>query len=337
MRHFAIAYLCIIFVSSFAHGFCQGVGEPFPSSLLQEQEENKKDPPKRDADKIDPLGEESKRRKENLGQEIGRMAQEISAQASRAGSVAQPQTSGAMLASARALRLRGRYAEAAALYSQYIAKSPDSPRLFEARFWYAKSLFEDQKWDEAAAAFTEFLKNHPDQRTFSQVAKGDRIHCWKMQPKDPKAVASLKSALKDPDVDTRILAALALAENKIPNGYKVLEESVGNPKFGEQCALALWRLGLRPQPKPGQSDAPWVRLLVVKVKTEDDSFEIKVPLTFIRGLEKMMPVEAKAEMERNGIPKIEALSELAASAPKGTILFQHKGKEGKTFVVISVE
>jgi tetratricopeptide (TPR) repeat protein len=310
--------------------------------LAQGQEE-KKDPPKRNADKGKPPGEEfnremekMRREMEKMGREMGKMGQEISAQVKNAVNEARSQPS-AILASARALRLQSRYSEAAALYSQFIAKNPDSPRLFEARFWYAKSLFEDQKWEEAATAFTEFLKHHPDQRNFSQVAKGDRIHCWKLQPKNPKAISNLRDALKDPDEDIRILAALALAENKIPAGRRVLEESVGNSKFGEQCALALWKMGLRPQPKPGQGDAPWVRLVVVKVKTEDDSFEVKVPLTFIRGIEKMMPEDAKIEMERAGMPKIEALSELAAKAPKGTILFQYKSKEGKTFVVISVE
>jgi len=291
----------------------------------------------RASDKI-ATDDEFRREMENFSREMSRMGQEIRVQAGqsgRAGGEAQSQASGTMLASARVLRLRGRYAEAAELYSQYIAKNPQSQRLFEARFWYAKSLFEDQKWNEAAAAFTDFLKNHPDQRTFFQVAKGDRIHCWKMQPKDPKAVASLKGALNDPDPDTRILAALALAENKIPDGRKVLEESVENPKFGEQCALALWKLGLRPQPKPKQGNAPWARLLVVKVKTDDDSFEIRVPLTFIKGIEKMIPEETRLEMERAGVPKIETLSEMAASAPKGTILFQYKNKEN--FVVISVE
>ena len=449
MRHLALAHLCIIFATFPIFGFCQEAAEPFASPIFQEQDEKKKDPPKRDADKTDLSGDESRRRieefrremgrlaqkisaaaieaakknsvdnedfareieslrsemrkkaqeiatvaiaaykkgssdeeskreienlkrdigkivqdiqakasmasnkiatdeefrreMENFGREMGKMGQEIGAQARNvgnlareAGNLAQSQTSGAMLlADARVRRLRGRYAEAAELYSQYIADNPESPRLFEARFWYAKSLFEDQKWKEAATAFTEFLKNHSDQRTFSQVAKGDRIHCWKMQPKDSKAVANLKGALNDPDSDTRILAALALAENKIPDGRKVLEDSVENPKFGEQCALALWKLGLRPQPKTKQGDAPWARLVVVKVKTEDDSFEIKVPLTFIKGLEKMMPEDARIEMERAGVPKIEALSELAASAPKGTVIFRGKGR--KTFVVISVE
>lgn len=300
MRHLALAHLCVVFAPSAAFGFCQ-------------------------------------EKMENFRREMMKMGQEISAQPKNAGGGAQQQPSEAMLAAARALRLRGRYAEAAALYSQFIAKNQDSPRLFEARFWHAKSIFEDQKWEEAATAFTEFLKHHPDQRAFSQVAKGDRIHCWKLQPQDPKAVSDLMGALKDPDEEIRILAALALAENKVPAGRSVLEGAVGNPKFGEQCALALWKLGLRPQPKPGQGGAPWARLVVVKVKTEDDSFEIKVPLNFIRGIEKMMPVEAKVELDRAGMPKIEALSQMAASAPKGAILFQLKSKEGKISVVISVE
>jgi tetratricopeptide (TPR) repeat protein len=335
MRHtsyLVLAYLCIIFAYSAAPSFCQEA----VSTVTAQGQEAKKDPPKRNADKGNPHGEEFKREMENMRRDLGKMGQEIRVQTRNVGGEARSQPF-AILSSARALRLQSRYAEAAALYSQFIAKNLDSPRLFEARFWYAKSLFEDQKWEKAAAAFTEFLKHHPDQRTFSQVAKGDRIHCWKVQPNNAKAVSSLKDALEDHDEDIRIFAALALAENKIPAGRRTLEESVGNPKFGEQCALALWKLGLRPQPKLGQGDAPWVRLVVVKVKTEDDSFEIKIPLTFIRGIEKMMPDEAKIELERARMPKVEALSELAAKAPKGTILFQYKNKERKTFVIISVE
>ncbi|MDR2561617.1 MAG: tetratricopeptide repeat protein, partial [Holophagales bacterium] len=213
MRHLALAHLCILFAVFPAPGSCQETEEPFASPIFQEHGEKKKDPPKRDADRKNLPGEVSKldiedlsreierlaqeisaaaikaakknsvdnedftREMETLRREMGKMAQEINAQARRAGNLAQSQPSDALLASARAQRLRGRYAEAAELYSQYIANNPNSSRLFESRFWYANSLFEDQKWKEAAAAFTEFLQKHPDQRTFSQVAKGDRIHC----------------------------------------------------------------------------------------------------------------------------------------------------------------
>jgi tetratricopeptide (TPR) repeat protein len=259
---------------------------------------------------------------------------------------ARPQESqeAAILSSARRARLAGRHSEAARQYAQFIADNPKSSRLFEARFWYAKSLFAEQKWDEAAEAFTDFLSRHSDQRTYSRQAKEDRIHSWRVrQRRNPKAVPSLKAALNDADEDIRILAALALAENKDASGRQVLEQGLNHAKFSEQCGLALWRLGIRKQPSQNDAGAARVRMLVVRIKADnpEDSFEMKVPLSFFKNMEEMLPAiasfleaETRAEMAEKGVGNF---ADLAASAPKGQILFQFKSGDGKTNIIISVD
>jgi tetratricopeptide (TPR) repeat protein len=241
-----------------------------------------------------------------------------------------------LLASARKLRLQSRYTEAAKIYEYFLTNYSNSSRVFEARFWFAKSLFAAQKWDEAANAFTEFLRYHPDQRMYSQNAKEDRIYCWKVRQKQsPKAVLNLKTALKDPDEIIRIQAALALAENKDATGRKELELGLNNDRLREQCALALWKLGLREHyMKSVENLAFWMRLLVVKVKTDEpsNSFEIKIPLNFFKNIEKMLPPEVKEDMARKGLSD---LTKMAATAPKGQVLFQFRDE--KTRVTISVD
>ncbi|MDR2697133.1 MAG: tetratricopeptide repeat protein [Holophagales bacterium] len=240
-----------------------------------------------------------------------------------------------VLLSVRRLRLQGRYRESAKLYRHFIANNPNSSRLFEARFWLAKSLFAVQEWDEAAEAFTEFIEYHSNHRMYSQHAKEDRIYCWKVRQKqNPKAILGLRTALKDPDKLIRVQAALALAENKDASGKKELEQGLNNDRLREQCALALWKLGLRGHLKPGKAPASLTRMLVVKVKTDDpdDSFEMRVPLNFLKGVEKMLPPEARVDLAHKGLSN---LTELAATAPKGQILFQFM--DGKTRVTISVD
>jgi len=243
----------------------------------------------------------------------------------------------AALVAARRLRMQGDYSDAAKAYQKFIAENPNALRLFEARFWFAKCKLSGQKWDDAAEAFTDFLKYHSDQRTYSQQAKEDRIYCWKVRfDKNPKAAPGLKAALKDPDIDIRVQAALALAEGKDASGRAVLEENLVHPRLGEQCGLALWKLGLRDKPKAGESPSPWAKMLVIKVKSADpnDSFEMRVPVHFFKGVAKMLPEAAKEDMARKGLDNI---ADLAASAPKGQVLFQFREDNGKTNVVITVD
>lgn len=240
-----------------------------------------------------------------------------------------------LLANARRLRLQGQHLRAADAYSQFIREYPKSSRLYEARFWYAKSVFADEKWQEAARGFTSFLNNHSDQRTYSQQAKEDRIYCWKVLYKQsPSAASGLVEALKDSNQDVRILAALALAENQNTAGRRILEEGINHTKFGEQCGLGLWKLGLRRQPTPREGPLPQSRILVVKVKTEEDRFESRIPVNFISFILKNLPEEAKEQLVLNGISDISELAKLASTAPKGYVLFKYEGNKGKTSVVI---
>jgi tetratricopeptide (TPR) repeat protein len=250
---------------------------------------------------------------------------------------AQQKAEAALLATARSLRLRNQHSAAAAIYAQFVADCPKSSRLFEARFWLAKSLFASQKWAAAANAFTEFLKHHSDQRLFSKQAKEDRIQCWKLlQKQDPKAALGLKDALKDQDEDIRILAALALAENKDASGRPALEQGLNNDVFGERCGLALWKLGIRRQPSPGESPAPSPRMFILRVKTADNNFEMRVPINFVAVIERNLPEEARDQMARNGAD-IQELAKLAKTAAKGQVLFEFKGDKGKTNIVILVD
>ncbi|MCL1892905.1 MAG: tetratricopeptide repeat protein [Holophagaceae bacterium] len=241
-----------------------------------------------------------------------------------------------LLSTARRLRLQGKYSDAAGVYSTFIKDFPNSSKLYEARFWCAKSLFADEKWDEAASAFSVFLSNHSDQRTYSQQAKEDRIYCWKtLYNKNPKAVIGLVEALKDPNEDIRIFAALALAENQNGAGRQVLEQGTEHARFSDQCNLGLWKLGLGR--KPGDRSSNVARIIVIKVKTEEDSFVSRIPLNFITFIEKNLPKEAREQMAQNGISDISELTKLATNATKGTVLFKYIGDKGKTSVIISVE
>ena len=333
MRPFLLLYLCAAFALASATA-------PSAESSWQRPHDQDETVNKRDASQveihIDPF------KNMEFQQEIRDTAAEIQKQVQVAVTQATDKTQlpsgqAEMLNTARKLRLQGRFSDAGNTYARFITKYPNSSRLFEARFWVAKCLMSEQKWDEAAAGFTDFLKHHSDQRIYCQQAKEDRIYCWKVSLKqNPKAISGLKAALTDSDVNIRVQAALALSENKDASGRKALEEGLGNARFSEQCALALWKLGLRVQPKHEEAQTSWSRILIVKVKTDnpDDSFEMRVPVNFFKGLEIMLPEDAKKEMTRKGLSN---LTDIAASAPKGTVLFQFKGDDGKTSVVISVD
>ena len=276
----------------------------------------------------------ARRTAEELTREANRIAQDATRIANEAISAVK------VLQSARSLRLRGRHAEAAKLYADFIANNKSNTMLHEARFWLAKSYLADQKWDEAAEAFTEFLKHHPDRRSYAKQAKEDRIYCWRLRQKEnPKAVPGLKAALRDADEEIRILAALALAEARDVSGRRVLEEQgLNNARLQEQSALALWRLGFRRPPRPAEGFAPRMRMLVIKIKTDDpgSSIDVRIPVNFLKGLENILPNEVRVEMADKNI-EMPNLAEMAASAAKGQILFQFKTDDGKTSVVISVD
>jgi hypothetical protein len=139
--------------------------------------------------------------------------------------------------------------------------------------------------------------------------------------------------LKDTDESVRLQAALALADNKDASGRKELEQGLKNDRMAEQCALALWTLGLRGQPKSAESPDSWTRSLVVTVKTQDadNSFVMKVPLNFFKAVEKSLPTEVVEEMTRKGLTDI---TKLAATAPKGQVLFLYKDKNTRVTIIV---
>jgi len=321
MKTLFLAPLFVVLAHTTAQA--QWLSYEFP---LQEQE-------KKSDQEVARKAEDSRRMGEEITREANRTSQETTRRTNES-------VSDATLRTARGLRLQTHYAASAKLYADFISKNPNSTRLHEARFWLAKCCFSDQKWDEAADAFTEFLKHHSDQRSYSRQAKEDRIYCWRVRRKEnPKAIPGLKAALGDADEEIRILAALALAEGRDASSRLVLvEQGLNNARFREQSALALWRLGVRGQPKPPEGSAPRVRMLVIRVKTDNpgESFEMRFPVNFIRNMEKMLPDEAKEEMTRKGI-ELSGLAEMAVSATKGQVLFQFKSDDGKISVVISVD
>jgi len=77
-------------------------------------------------------------------------------------------------------------------------------------------------------------------------------------------------------------------------------------------------------------------MLVIRARSADpcDSFEMRVPIHFFKGVEKMLPEDAREEMARKGLGGI---MDMAASAPRGQVLFQFRGGDGRTSVVISVD
>jgi hypothetical protein len=77
-------------------------------------------------------------------------------------------------------------------------------------------------------------------------------------------------------------------------------------------------------------------MFVVRVKTADNNFVMRVPINFVAGIEKNLPEEARDQMVRNGAD-IQELAKLAEKAAKGQILFEFKGDKGKTSVVILVD
>jgi hypothetical protein len=77
-------------------------------------------------------------------------------------------------------------------------------------------------------------------------------------------------------------------------------------------------------------------MFVVRVKTADNNFEMRVPINFVAGIEKNLPAEAREQMVRNGA-NIQELAKLAETAKKGQVLFEFKDDKAKTSVVILVD
>ncbi len=227
---------------------------------------------------------------------------------------------------AKRLRYSGRWFEAATLYRRYLEAGPDGPRAAEARFWLADTLFQDQRWDEAAQAFTDFLLRHPDQRLFGKQARLNRIQCWGIrQGQNPGATPGLVEALADALPEVRVSAALQLARKGDRKAAPALQHGLGLPEYSEACRLALAGLGIQPdmQALPAQG-----RFLVLKIKGRErpDEVTIRIALGLARAVTSYMSEAQLAELRKKGVDT-QNLVDLALSAPKGSELFSVQDKD----------
>ncbi|MBI4912731.1 MAG: tetratricopeptide repeat protein [Acidobacteria bacterium] len=227
---------------------------------------------------------------------------------------------------AKQLRYQGRWYEAAARYRRYLAEQPQGPRAVEARFWLADSLFGDQRWDEAAQAFTDFLGHHPDQRLFGKQARLNRIQCWGIrQGQNPGATPGLLEALRDPQPEIQVAAALQLAKVGDRRAVGALQKGLALPQYSEACRLALQGMGVPPdiQALPAQG-----RFLVLKIRGKDkpDEVTIRIALGLARAVSSYLSEAQLEQMRKKGFDS-QTLMDQALNAPKGSELFSVEDKE----------
>lgn len=239
----------------------------------------------------------------------------------------------ALLREAKGLRYAQRFYEAAERYRQFIARYPNADRAWEARFWLAATLEQDQRWDEAAAAYTAFLQAHPDQRMLVREAKLNRVRCWGLrQGQHPEATPGLVAALKDDLPDVRVLAALQLAKRGDLRAVEALQAGLSMPAYAEAASTALIRLGVKPKPTP----SPAARFLVIRIQEvgQKDPVTIRLALSLARALENYLSDAQIAQARRQGI-SLEGLIGRALEQPKGTTLLAVE--DGRSKVTITVE
>jgi tetratricopeptide (TPR) repeat protein len=245
-----------------------------------------------------------------------------------------PAASGAetLFREARNLRMEGRYFEAADRYRKLLKEFPSDGRVPEARYWLAATLEQDQRWDEAAAAYTDFLNQHPDQRLLGRQARLNRIQCWGLrQGQNPEATPGLLSALREEAQDVRIAAALQLAKRGERRAEAALQSGLSNPKQAPACLAALESMGIKPQaPKAAES-----RFLVVRIreKGKADETTVRIAAGFARLVSGYLDDEQLAQAKRKGID-LEDLMDQIQQAPKGSVLFSVESKESRITVTV---
>ncbi len=233
----------------------------------------------------------------------------------------------------RDLRYAQRWYEAVQTYRTLLREFPASSRAADARYWLASSLEQDQRWDDAAEAYTEFLARHSDQRMLGKEARLNRVRCWGIRQWDsPTATAGLASALGDEREEVRIAAALQLAKRKDPRAQPVLQAGLSVDGSSEACRLALLAMGAQPQAAgPAQG-----RFLVVRVKerTKAEALTVRLALGLARAVGGYLSDEQLRLAQKKGVD-LERLMDLALNAPKGTELFSLD--DGKSTVTVTVE
>ena len=233
----------------------------------------------------------------------------------------------------RELRLAQRFFDATQAYRTLVKEYPDSARAADARYWLAASLEQDQRWDEAAEAYTEFLARHPDQRMLGKEARLNRVRCWGIRQWDsPAATAGLAAALGDEREEVRVAAALQLAKRRDPRAVPVLQAGLRFDAASEACRLALLGMGVQPQAAgPAQG-----RFLVVRVKErgKPEALTIRLAAGLARAVGGYLSEAQLKEAQKKGI-RIDQIMEQTLNAPKGTELFSLD--DGKSTVTVTVE
>ena len=239
----------------------------------------------------------------------------------------------ALFRAGRDLRYAQHWYEATLVYRALIHDFPTSSRVADARYWLASSLEQDQRWDEAAEAYTGFLARHPDQRLLGKEARLNRVRCWGIRQWDsPAAIAGLVSTLSDDREEIRIAAALQLAKRKDTRALPVLQAGLQVYASSEASRLALQSMGVQPQAVgPTQG-----RFLVVRVKerAKAEALTVRLALGLARAVGGYLSDEQLRQAKRKGVD-LERLMDQALNAPKGTELFSLD--DGKSTVTVTVE
>lgn len=242
-------------------------------------------------------------------------------------------SSEALLREAKLLRYAQRYYEAAALYRKFLVTCPDSGKVPDARFWLAATLEQDQRWDEAADAYTSFLNLHPDQQLLGKESKLNRIRCWGIrQNQNPTATPGLLGALQDGDADVKVTAALQLAKKGDKRIISVLQEGLSLPNHAEACTMALKALGVKVAQIDRKNEA---RFLVITIKeaAKNDPVTIRIALALARTLENYLSNEQILQAQKKGI-HLEGISDKAAKLPKGSLLLSVEDKNSTVTVTV---
>ncbi len=239
-----------------------------------------------------------------------------------------------LMREAQQLRYAQRWFQAAALYRKVIAEHGTSDRAPQARFYLAWTLERDQRWDEAATAYTDFLISHPDQRMLGKEAKLSRIACWGIrQLQNPEASTGLQNALEDGDIEVRVNAALQLAKVADKRGIPALQAGASLPNYADRCTMALISLGQKPETprSPGGG-----RFLVLNIKEpgKKDMVTMRLSIALARAVTNYLTDEHVRQIKKKGLD-LDNLSTQILNSPKGTLLFSVD--DGKSMITVTVE
>lgn len=233
---------------------------------------------------------------------------------------------------AKNLRYGQRWYEAAALYRQILREHPTYSRLPEVRFWLASTLESDQRWDSAAEAYTEFLGLHPDQKILGREAKLNRIHCWGLrQGQSLQATPGLLSALDDPSDEVQVAAALQLSKTGDRRSVDALQKGLKTSSCSESCRLALLGMGVEPKTAVSASNGRYL-VLRIQEKGKPDVVTIRLALGLAKAVAGYLSDAQIQQAKRKGIDP-DRLMDIAANAPKGTVLLSVDDKESSITIL----